>query len=64
MEVWKLADGLKKTAEIRGKDRMIIRGEGTQNNKGSLCGMDIKEIMIIYLHGVSDIGRKILLQIW
>ena len=50
--------------DIREQHLMLRRGEGLKNDKGYLCTMNMKEMIIIYLREVSDIGRKSMLQIW
>ena len=42
---------------------MLRRGVGTKNDKGSRCRMKTKDITMIYLREVSDIGSKTMLQI-
>ena len=41
---------------------MFSRGEEPKIDKGSLRMMNMKEIIRIYLHAVSDIGIKSMLQ--
>ena len=41
---------------------MFSRGEGPKSDKVSLCRINMKRIMRIYLREVSDIGSKSMLQ--
>ena len=41
---------------------MFRRVVGSKNDKGSIHSMRMKEIMIIYLHEVNDIGSETMLQ--
>ena len=48
--------------EIRGQALMLRRVQLSKNNKDSFHKSNIREIMIICLREVSDIGGKTMLQ--
>ena len=51
LEIWNLAEGIKKKVEIRGRALMFNRGEGPKSDKGSLHMMNMKKKMNLFTWG-------------